>query len=268
MSRVLYDWGKSHTNKLCSTYEWGMSICKSGLTCMFGRRGGGKRGGGLLGEVCPPPSWGGGNGVLIWSDWYDWFIHLGHDSFILCHTISGGGLICILTCLVYSVSYNIRCGTWLFRIVSWRRRTYFSQQASASYYMTQYEGVMSHICETVIPIASSTRAPFPAPPWHNMKESCPTSVSQSYQSLHQLEHHFLLIQDTNGLDHVPPRDISLGWIKKRIKVLPYMQTSHLMNWNIIWQSRVLRKGERMIVCYVTTLHHVWTFHNNKEAVKK
>ena len=28
------------------------------------------------------------------------------------------------------------------------------------------------------------------------------------------------------------------------------------------------KGERMRVCYVTTLHYVWTFHNIKEEVNK
>jgi len=128
--------------------------------------------------------------VFQWSDWYDWLIDVGHDSFILCHggggngaridegtgmtgsckwdmthsyCVIGGGLTCILTCFVYSVSYHMRCATWLFRIVSWRRRTYFSQQASTSYCMTQYEGVMSHICEPVIPIASSIRTPFPPP---------------------------------------------------------------------------------------------------------
>jgi len=176
-----------------------------------------------------------------WSDWYDCFTDVGHDSFILCHIIWGGSLLgevcppppwhntkesCPASHIVWhAIKETCQC----------------ANQSSSWYCMTQYEWVMSQMYEPVIPVASSTKAPFSPPPWHNMKESCPTSISQSYQSLHQLEHHFLLIQDTSGLDHVPPRDISLEWIKKRKEVVSYMQTSHLMNWNTIWQSRVLRK---------------------------
>jgi len=165
----------------------------------------------------------------IYEDWLTYW----HAPCILCHTIWVVGHDSFVLCREGGEHISpIKSFSW--------------------YRMTQYQRVMSHIYELVIPIALSIRTPFPPPPWHHINESCPTSINQSYQSSHHFEHHFHLIQNTIWLSRLPPRVLSLEWVRDRKKVVSHMQTSHLMNRNTIWQRRVFgkRRMYECLSCYI------------------